>query len=61
MNIRLLAPKDVCSRIGLSRGTLDRLVREDRFPKPIRLTPHRLAYNSVEVDEWIVARLQREA
>lgn len=56
MNIQLLPPKEVCRIIGLSRPTLDRLVAEGRFPAPVRLTPRRLAYNSVAVDEWVQAR-----
>jgi prophage regulatory protein len=61
MTIRLLAPKEVCRVVGLSRATVDRLAAEGRFPKPIRLTPNRLAFNSVEVDEWIQARLNEGA
>jgi excisionase family DNA binding protein len=61
VNIQFLSAKDVCNRIGLSRATLDRLVREDRFPKPFYITPKRIAFNSADVDEWMKVRLLGEA
>ena len=53
MQTVLLSPKAVCERIALSRATLDRLVAAGQFPKPIRVTSHRLAYREHEVQAWI--------
>jgi predicted DNA-binding transcriptional regulator AlpA len=36
---------------------LNILIREQRFPQPIRITPKRLAFNSTEVEEWMQERL----
>ena len=56
MHIKLLPPKEVVEITGLSRATIGRLTDEGRFPSPVRLTPRRLAYNSVEVHDWVEAR-----
>lgn len=53
MDIRFLSPKAVCERIALSRATLDRLVSANKFPQPIRITSHRLAFREHEVRAWI--------
>ena len=53
METRFLSPKTVCERIALSRATLDRLVAAGKFPKPIRITDHRLAYRAHDVQAWI--------
>ena len=49
----LISPKAVCARISLSRSTLDQLVADGKFPKPIRITPRRLAYRESDVNAWI--------
>lgn len=53
METRLLTPKAVCQRTSLSRSTLDRLVAAGDFPKPVRITERRLAYDAAAVDEWV--------
>lgn len=54
--IQLLSPKRVCELTSLSRSTLDRLVADGQFPRPTRITPRRLAFNSVAVNGWINER-----
>ena len=60
----LLRMKTVEERTGLSRWTINRLRREQRFPEPI----HPLASNdkvvawpSSVIDAWIAARCRGEA
>lgn len=53
METRLLTPKAVCQRTSLSRSTLDRLVAAGDFPKPVRITERRLAYDAAAVEEWV--------
>lgn len=60
MDIQFLTPKAVCSKIGLSRATLDRLVAAGNFPKPIRLTERRLVFNAAKVTDWMQAQEERE-
>ncbi|MEH6685619.1 MAG: AlpA family phage regulatory protein [Qipengyuania sp.] len=50
---RFLSPKDTCDRIALSRATLDRMVAAGTFPKPIKLTERRLAFNASDVEAWM--------
>lgn len=58
---QFLTPKAVCQRIALSRATLDRMVAEGKFPKPIRLTERRLAYEESKVAAWMADKLERAA
>lgn len=48
-----LTPKQVCGRIALSRASLDRLVAAGEFPKPIKLTERRLAFEETKVEAWM--------
>ena len=57
METTFLSPKAVCERISLSRATLDRLVAAGLFPKPLRLTPHRLAYKASDVEAWMQEKI----
>ena len=52
-----LTPKRVCERTSLSRASLDRLVSTGAFPKPIRLTERRLAYEDAKVAAWMAGKL----
>lgn len=54
---RFLTPKAVCERIALSRASLDRLVAADKFPRPIKLTERRLAFNAQDVEGWMSERM----
>lgn len=56
---QFLTPKAVCSRVAVSRATLDRMVAAGSFPKPIKLTERRLAYNQADVEAWMVDRMER--
>jgi prophage regulatory protein len=56
--IALMTPKDVCKKTTFSRPTIDRFIAEGRFPKPIRLSERRIAFNATEIEEWIAARIR---
>ncbi|RWL17836.1 MAG: AlpA family phage regulatory protein [Mesorhizobium sp.] len=45
--------------ITYSRNYIDRLIKEDRFPKPVFLPPRRRAFIESEIDEWVKARVDR--
>jgi len=49
----LISGEEICKRVGFSRQTLRRLVREKLFPQPVRLSKVRLAWRLREVDKWI--------
>lgn len=46
----------VCSFVALSESTVQKLVREQEFPKPRQLSGRRVGWLTREVEEWIEAR-----
>ncbi|MGX5846935.1 helix-turn-helix transcriptional regulator [Mesorhizobium sp. PL10] len=47
--------------ITYSRNYIDKLIKEDRFPRPVFLSPRRRAFVESEIDAWVKARVdQRE-
>lgn len=57
----LISPRQVCSRVSISRTTLDRLVAAGTFPQPVRITERRLAYSADAVDAWVREKLEKVA
>ena len=47
----------VKARTGLSRSEIYRRTADGRFPAPIKLGERASAWNAVEVDSWITARI----
>ncbi|TGP50411.1 AlpA family phage regulatory protein [bacterium M00.F.Ca.ET.230.01.1.1] len=45
--------------ITYSRNYIDRLIKEDRFPKPVFLSPRRRAFVEAEIDAWVKARVEK--
>jgi prophage regulatory protein len=46
----------VCEIVGLSAGTLYRLMSEGRFPRPFKITGTAVAWRLREVEAWVAAR-----
>lgn len=55
----LLSIKHVCSRTSLSRSTVYRLARDGNFPRPVEITPGRMAWIESEIAEWIAVRIEK--
>ncbi len=53
---RLLRHPETLRRIGVSRSTLYRLVRDRHFPRPIRIGRGTMAWPESEITAWIEAR-----
>ena len=54
---RLLTPKDVFERLGVSRGTFYNLLKRDpTFPSPIYITPKTPRWQESEIDAWLDAQ-----
>src|SRR5439155_10050959 len=53
---RILRPREVFVRVGLSRTTIWRLVRNGAFPAPRRLSANAVGWRASEVDAWIASR-----
>ena len=53
---RLVRLKEVQHRVGLGRSTIYRWMAEGRFPKPVQLGGHAVAWAEADVDDWIANR-----
>jgi prophage regulatory protein len=54
--VRVLRMRGVVRRVGLSRSTVDRLVRRGKFPRPIQLTPWAVGWRIEDIDRWVAER-----
>jgi len=49
--------RQVCELTTYSKTTLWREIRAKRFPRPIRISPGRVAFIRDQVDAWINAKM----
>jgi prophage regulatory protein len=56
---RILRPRQLADRVGLSLATLWRLRRRGDLPEPIRLSPGCVGWRTSEIDAWLTARAER--
>jgi prophage regulatory protein len=54
---RILRLADVEARTGFKRAHIYGLMKEGKFPKALRLGVRAVGWDSVEVDQWIIDRL----
>lgn len=50
---RLLRIAEVCQRLGCSRRQVYNLIRDGRFPRPVRYTPGFVVWPESVVDDWV--------
>ncbi len=55
-NERLLRRDEVLRLTGLSKSTLNKMVKEGTFPAPVRIGERAVAWRESEVLEWIRTR-----
>lgn len=61
-NDRLITMKEVAPLVGFSKPTIYQMIREDRFPRQLRLGPNKVAWLRSEVLGWIEEKAaEREA
>lgn len=53
---RLIRLREVQHRVGLGRSTIYRWMAEGRFPKPVHLGGHAVAWSQEDIDDWIARR-----
>ena len=53
---QLIDMKRVTEMTTLSRTTLWRMVRQGRFPRPIKISSNRVAWRECDVVDWVQAR-----
>lgn len=57
--VKLLRLKEVMYRCGISRSLIYVLMSRDEFPKQFRIGERAVAWDSREIDEWIMSRRNR--
>ena len=48
----------VIARVGLGKTSLYQLIGEGRFPKPIPISDHAVAWLASEIDGWMADRVR---
>ncbi len=54
---RLLRRAEVEARTGFKRAFIYSLIKQGKFPKPVRTSTRAVRWDSIEIDQWIAARL----
>jgi prophage regulatory protein len=55
---QFLDRRRVLERTGLSTSALYRLVRANKFPRQVRISPNKVCWDSDEVEAWRRERLE---
>jgi len=58
-DIKLHTARDVCALLKISIATLWRLRRDHDFPRPVELSPNRIAFRAAEISAWLASRERR--
>lgn len=58
---RILRRPEVEAKTGFKRAHIYSLVKEGKFPRPLRLGIRAVGWDSLEIDQWIAGRLQHRA
>ena len=53
---RILRKPDVVDRTGLSGTTLLRLIRENKFPRPLQLSLRAVGWKEIDIEAWLTSR-----
>lgn len=54
--MKIIRPKELFKKIGLSRSTVWRLEKAGSFPKHMKLSSKAIGWNLDEIDAWLLAR-----
>jgi len=55
---RIIRPRELAERIGLSLATIWRLRRRGDLPEPIRLSPGCVGWRTSDIDAWLANRAE---
>ena len=53
MNKKLIRMHEVLNRTGFGRAWIYRLIKQKRFPEPIKVGERAIAFIESEIDTWI--------
>ena len=56
MQDRLLRHRDVEARTGLSTTTIYRLMKQDKFPRPVQVGPKAVRWPEAEIEDYLADR-----
>lgn len=56
MGHKILTAKEVQSKVRLSRTTIWRMIKNDTFPRPIKLSTTRKGWLENEINLWLTKR-----
>ena len=56
--MRFLKKREVAQRVGYHPVHIMRLVENHKFPQPVRLNDHTVAFVEEEVEAWMQARVE---
>ena len=51
--VKFLRIKDVMDKTGIAKSTIWLWVKEEKFPKPIKLSPRITVWENEKIDEWM--------
>lgn len=54
--VEFLRMPSVIRRTGLARSTIYRLIAEQKFPVPVRLTDRAVAWRRIDLERWSAER-----
>ena len=57
---KYIRPQGLAIMLAVHRTTLWRWVRDGHLPRPVQLGPNTVAWDSAEIDAWLVARAAEE-
>ena len=57
IEMSMLNIKQVCTKCGLSRSTIYRLMNAGDFPKAVKLTAKRIAFRVEDIEHWLATRV----
>lgn len=49
----VLSIHETAAKVGLSKPTIYRLMGEGKFPRPLKLSAHRVAWRVLDIDNWL--------
>jgi len=55
---RFIRITDVMEMTGIAKSTIWLWVKEDKFPKPIKLSPRITVWDQLEIEEWILEKFK---
>ena len=53
---RILRLPEVLQKVGLSRSSIYRMINNEEFPAPLRLSSNAIGWFESDVNEWIKSR-----